>query len=311
MSAIRKGDRPSARSAIQAAPVSARSAETRSSVRPPRRRDRGRRPRAGRREGRSTFRASSLTGWQSCPSTSTSSISPAGSSSSGDLAPEARGEPAAQEPASVLGPATRIVVASATAGQRSATPARHRSVRAQEMSETTMRSKSPGRSPRSRSASGHSRESTTRRSATPTSCSSSTAPKGSGPRQRRKTGRSETSSGMTTLAGAAARAPQRRSEITSEQTSRCWPPRTKQRKSTSPSSTSRIVRPREEQDRARRVALGEAGERPGRLLDPALRHPGDVRHHRGAHARRRARLGRGVPQLRQLALELPQRGGAH
>ena len=98
---------------------------------------------------------------------------------------------------------------------------RHGSVRAQAMSETAIRSKSSGRCASPADTSGHSRESTTSRSATPTSWSSSGSPNGSGPRQRRKTGRSETSSGMTTLAGAEARRPQRRNDTTSEQTSRC------------------------------------------------------------------------------------------
>ena len=52
-------------------------------------------------------------------------------------------------------------------------------------------------------ASSHSDESTTTRSATSTSCSHCGSPNGGSPRQRRKTGRSEISSGSTIDAGAA------------------------------------------------------------------------------------------------------------
>ena len=41
-----------------------------------------------------------------------------------------------------------------------------------------------------------------------------------------------------------------------------------------------------EQDRARRMPLGHAGERGARLLEPRLRHPREVRHHARAQVRR-------------------------
>jgi hypothetical protein len=54
----------------------------------------------------------------------------------------------------------------------------------------------------------------------------------------------------------------------------------------------------EEEDRPRRMLLGEAGERLARRLAPLRRHPGHVRH----HARAQIRL---VAQRGELALDLP------
>ena len=63
-----------------------------------------------------------------------------------------------------------------------------------------------------------------------------------------------------------------------------------------------VVGPRlgEEEDRPRRMPLGHSLERLARRLHPLGRHPRDVRHHRGAHARGLARGLRAQPRERRV-----------
>ena len=65
-----------------------------------------------------------------------------------------------------------------------------------------------------------------------------------------------------------------------------------------------VLRPREEEDRARGMLLREAGERPLRRVLPLLGHPGEMRHHARALVRRLPRRRRRVAQRGELALDL-------
>ena len=198
------------------------------------------------------------------PSTSTSSISPAGSSWSSTSRPsrESRASRGAGAPRS-SGPATRIVrrlrhvrpeLGDARPPGLASAPRRCRRRRCGRTAAGSRRSRARRPATRASRRRGGRRH---RRAAR-----SSAAPNGSGPRQRRKTGRSETSSGITTLAGAAARVPHSRIEMTSEQTSRSLAPADEAAEvDLALEHVVRLVGPREEQDGARRVALGQAGER--------------------------------------------------
>ena len=68
------------------------------------------------------------------------------------------------------------------------------------------------------------------------------------------------------------------------------------------------VRLREEEDSARGKAFAEPGQRLDRAPDPALRHPGDVRHHARA-LNRSLVVGRRLPEPVQLLLDVAD-GGA-
>ena len=266
-------------------------APRRASSRPLRRSGRGRRSRAGRRGGRSTTGAWPAAREPLLPSTATSSTSPAGSCSSSSSLPEPRPQPAPEEKRLAARPrdAERVRLADVRARATRTPPA------TAAPSPRRCRTRRCGR--RARAGASKSRRS---RSIRPSrgrggrrprvSWSSAGSPNHGSPRQRRKTGRSGMSSGMATLAGAFARGPQSRSEMTSEHTCPCSPPRTKQRRSTSPSSASRgSSGTREEEDRAGRMALSHPRERVRRRVDPALGHPREVRHDARAQVRRAAR----------------------
>ncbi len=150
---------------------------------------------------------------------------------------------------------------------------------------------------------GHSVLSTINRSTVSTSCSNCRSPNGGTPRQRRKTGRSGSSSGSTTLAGACVRLPPSRSLIVSLQT-RFRPTG----EAVDPDArVEPVVRLglREEHDRPRRMPLRQPGEHVLGRLDPGLGHPGDVGH----HARPLQRLVRlGIhPQRGELVLDVGDR----
>ena len=153
----------------------------------------------------------------------------------------------------------------------------------------------------------HSDESTTSLSQTSTSSASARLSQFGSPRQRQNAGRSEMSSGRTTDAGCSAASPRSRNSITSDSTSR--PPGNSKSRIVASASTPLLpAGQRHEDDRARRVALGQAREDALGSLDPARRRPDDVRH--GA----RPQLGHGVGLLeaalaRQLPLDL--RDDAH
>ena len=118
---------------------------------------------------------------------------------------------------------TRICWTDAMPGHSDASSERQRAVRAHAMSDAATSSKICAKSAYASGTSGHSVLSTISRSTIAISCLNSEPATGGRPRQRMKTGRSETSSGWTTLAGAAARRPSRCSSITSEQTCRSTP----------------------------------------------------------------------------------------
>ena len=148
---------------------------------------------------------------------------------------------------------------------------------------------------------GHSVESTISRSTTSTS-SSNTSPNSGIPRQRTKTGRSAISSGETTLAGCldALAAEPHANHLGAHGT-------VAEREALHRRVHVELVvvlRPREEQDRARRMLLREARERALRRFLPLLRHPCEVRHHARALIRRLPGRRRRVAQLGELAFDL-------
>ena len=174
-------------------------------------------------------------------------------------------------------------------GQRAASCARHGSVRRQAMSETAVRG---NRCASSRVAARH-------RRATPTSRRRAgrrrrRSPRARGesqsgwPRQRQNAGRSEMSSGSTTDAGWFAASPRSRSSITSESTSRP-PGSSKSRIVASASTRAPAAGERHEDDRARRVPLGETREHALRARRPTRAAPrrGGSSCSSGAPARRR------------------------
>ena len=150
------------------------------------------------------------------PSSATPSSCSAGSCSSAmSCRPSrARSQPHSNHACAAV-PCTRTVRTSAIAGQSVARCERQRDVRAHAMSEAAQRGKSSASRAYGPGTSSHSIELTISRSVTPTSWSSSCAPHGGSPRQRRNTGRSEMRSGSTMLAGAAARDPRSVSSTTS------------------------------------------------------------------------------------------------
>ena len=165
------------------------------------------------------------------------------------------------------------------------------------MSETTVRSKrfASSRVASRQSSLGHSVESTISLSTTADQLVEHLVELGhAAPAAGRPAGPA-TSSGTTTLAGCRARSPPSRTRITSAQTDR------------SPAGTLHravqlepvlVFRSREEQDRPRRMALGEPGERPLRRLPPSPPAPTRGASSRSCAVRRRARADSLVAQLR-------------
>ena len=172
------------------------------------------------------------------------------------------------------------------------------------MSETATRSKSAGElrvARRERRATRTSRRRAGRRRRR--SRRARSLPHAGSPRQRQKTGRSETRSGRTIEPGWRAAEPRSRSSITSESTSRDMPCSWKSFSSDARLDPRLAARLRDEEDRPRRMALEQARERRPRLRAPLGRAPDDVRH------RARAELGHPVGGLArtqppQLALDV-------
>ena len=281
----------------------ARSAATRRSVRPPRRSGRGRRSRAGRERSLDVF-GSRRPGRASRPSTSTSSTSPAGSCSSRIVAGDApsrlekerlrlRARNAERRRLGDVRPevrdrgAPRLGARPGDVGHRDAVEARR-----------------PGRSARGGPLArvdetvGDADELLELRRAERQRAASA------GGRSRSR------SSGMTTLAGAAARRPQSREEMTSEQTSLLAAAHEAAEVDLALEDVLGSVR----RGKSRIVRDGWRSARPASVpvacLGPALRHPRDVRHHAGAQPGRRPRLRGGVAELgRSRSSSRMRRGG--
>ena len=187
---------------------------------------------------------------------------------------------------------------------------RHGSSRAQAMSETAIAVEELGQRARSpRSGSSHSVESTISRSATPTSSSSSVEPKGSvaapaqegrevGDEQRRR----------RRLAGRVRRASRAGAARSPRSRPHPAPPAAKQRRSTL--GVERVPLVVRAAGRAGSCATGWRSPSPPSVrvacLDPALGHPGHVRHDARPQAGRAASSAvASLAQARELALDVP------